>query len=137
MEVHPDCGIVTGFVKTPSGVLPIDSVFDIAGLFRRMSSIRRARLPQIVAVLWLAVLVCRSVRRGQVLRAVRAAWGLLCGRGGHGLCGVSIEQFADSSFQDVLRLKRCATALRIPGGINQCGCFANRADGRVVEEERV
>ncbi len=115
IEVHPDCGVHLVLVHTPTGVVPLNRLVDLARAERRLSRVSARWRPGRRTVLPVLHLMA-AARPGRRRQLSRVAVALALKRPGFGLVNVGVSDYRAAMFLDEQRLARCASAFHTAAG---------------------
>lgn len=109
IQIHPDCGAHAVFLRTPSGICPLNALLDMTKLYRLMSRnrMRRHLISMYVIPFFYAL---RSARMSRLFALFKCAIGLLFCRDRYSLVNVGVSNYRGAMFLDLQRIGRCASA---------------------------
>ncbi len=114
-QTHPDCGAHIVLVRSPRGVQPLNSLVDMRRLYALLGK-SRSRDHILSKYMVPVVYLFRSIRKQQILSALRFAIGMVMKRSGYSVTNIGISNYKAAMFLDEQRIARCASAFYTSSG---------------------
>jgi MoaA/NifB/PqqE/SkfB family radical SAM enzyme len=115
IQNHPDCGAHVVFVRTPTGIQPLNRLIDLHAVYQRMGK-NRMRTNVIALYLLPVYFVLQSVRKNKWIPCLQLMAGLLMAKRRYSLVNIGISNYKGAAFLDKRRIDRCSSAFHTSVG---------------------
>jgi|GEM_PF-2067962 len=108
IDIHPDCAALLYLAVIDGKIELLDDYINFEKLYKILAKIKIKNKINLAIILFLISLL-RSVKRGKLIKCLKMFYGYITMKGKNSLIVICIQNFMNSAYQDLQRIKHCTS----------------------------